>query len=142
MGVFLNGDRSSETALNGIPPSGGGTDTSDATMVAGDLLAGKTGYGAEGVIEGTMTNNADNDVEITDLNGTAIPEGYYNGLGVAKLSDAEAAKCIASNFPLGITILGVLGSHECPSPEKLINPVTLVIPSSPTVSVQTSVEAI
>ena len=136
--MFLNGDRSSETALNGIPPSGGGTDTSDATMAAGDLLAGKTGYGAEGVIEGTMTNNADNDVEITDVDGTTIPAGYYNGTGAAKLSDAEAAKVIAGNVKSGVTLLGVTGTLV--EQARAVIESVLTVPTAPSLTITAEIQ--
>jgi hypothetical protein len=61
---------------------------------------------------GTMPDNADNDVEVEDLTGTLIPEGYYDGTGVAKLSDAEAAKVIEGNIKDGVTLLGVLGTYD------------------------------
>jgi hypothetical protein len=120
---------------------GGGADTSDADMTAAELLEGKTGYGPEGKLTGEMPDNADADVEVSDLDGTTIPEGYYDGTGAAKLSAAEAAKVIAANIKSGVIILGVEGSYALGTPEKLINK-TLTIPAPPTVSVSTAVAAI
>jgi hypothetical protein len=77
---------------------------------AGHILAPKEAYSDQGdKIDGTMPNNADNDVEVTDLDGELIPEGYYDGTGSAVLSVAEAAKVVTGNIKSGITLLGVAG---------------------------------
>lgn len=87
-------------------------DTSDATVSASEILSGKIGYGYGGArLTGSMPDNAGNNVEISDLNGTTIPQGYYDGSGKAQLSETEKEKLVAGNIREGITILGVLGTH-------------------------------
>lgn len=91
----------------------GGLDTSGFTAEAADVLSGKT-FGSNAEIEetGSMIDNADNDVEVTDVDGTLIPAGYYNGAGSAVLSAAEAAKVVSGNIKSGVTILGVDGDSN------------------------------
>lgn len=87
-------------------------DTSDADVSASEILEGKIAYGYGGNrLVGSMPNKGGANVEVTDLNGTNIPAGYYDGSGKAKVSDTEAAKLIPGNIREGITILGVLGTH-------------------------------
>ncbi len=107
--IVINGAVSAR--INGASPTSG-TDTSDADMTAADLLAPKVGYGPNGKLTGEMPDNADNDVEVSDLDGTTIPAGYYNGSGVAKLSAAEAAKVVAGNIKKDTVILGVTGTYD------------------------------
>lgn len=88
-------------------------DTSDADVSASEILEGKTGYGRGGArLTGTMPNNAGNNVEISELDGATIPQGYYDGSGKAILSEPEKAKIVPGNIREGISILGVIGTHS------------------------------
>lgn len=109
-----------ETVYSGVPgidiPLSDGTgdvrfyDTSDDDMSAADLLAGKTGHGAAGEVNGTMTNNGGVSGTISTKDGTyTIQEGYHDGTGSVGLSAAEVAKIIADNIKAGVTILGQAG---------------------------------
>ena len=60
---------------------------------------------------GTMPNNGAKTLEITDADtAVAIPEGYHNGSGSAKIADAEKAKLTGENIREGVTILGKTGT--------------------------------
>lgn len=88
-------------------------DTSDADVSESEILSGKIAYGYGGVrLVGSMPNNAENDVEIAELDGTPIPRGYYDGSGKAQLSEAEKEKIVPGNIREGITILGITGTHS------------------------------
>ena len=93
--------------------SSGGTDTSDATINASDVLAEKIAYGSSGRIVGTMKNNGSQTINVSSANTSyTINKGYHNGSGSVQISPAEASKLIASNIKKGITILGVTGSYQ------------------------------
>lgn len=96
--------------IDGSYDAGGSILTGDA--IAGEVLDGKFFYSDDPAtkIEGTMPNNADANVEVTDVDGTTIPAGYYNGSGIAVLSATEAAKVVTGNIKSGITLLGVAGN--------------------------------
>ena len=102
-----------------IPKSGGGTakfyDTATADIDAGDILTGKTAFGASGSVSGSMANNGSTSGTINTKAGTVtIPAGYTTG-GTVAISSAEQAKVIASNIKSGVTLLGVAGSLTLPS---------------------------
>ena len=97
-----------------IPKSGGGTakfyDTSTANISAGDVLTGKTAYGASGSVSGSMANNGSTSGEIDTKAGTvSIPAGYTTG-GTVSIKSSAITDCVASNILTGKTILGVAGS--------------------------------
>lgn len=96
----------------GAEKTGTSTKTVDASGVTAEpaeVLAGETfGRGNE-VATGTMPNNSGNDVLVTNKSGTAIPRGYYDGAGIAKISDEDAEKLVPANIKEGVTILGVTG---------------------------------
>lgn len=93
--------------------SSGGTDTSDATVNASDVLADKIAYGASGRIVGSMKNNGSQTINVSSVNTSyTISKGYHDGSGSVQISSTEASKLIASNIKKGITILGVTGSYQ------------------------------
>ena len=72
-------------------------DTSDATAVAGEILA-MTNNGA---VTGTITTKAQQ---------YTIPQGFHDGSGKVSIASTEQAKLIATNIRQGVTILGVEGT--------------------------------
>lgn len=86
-------------------------DTSDATAVAAEILSGKTAYKDGSKLTGTMPNKGAVTLDVaTKTAQVAIPMGYHDGSGKAKIADAEAAKLIPTNIREGITVLGVEGT--------------------------------
>lgn len=93
--------------------SSGGTDTSDATVNASDVLENKIAYGASGRIVGSMKNNGSQTINVSSANRSyTISKGYHNGSGSVQISSAEVSKLVSSNIKRGITILGVTGSYQ------------------------------
>ena len=100
-----------------IPKSGGGTakfyDTASADISAGDVLTGKTAFGASGSISGSMANNGSTSGTIGTKSGTVtIPAGYTTG-GTVSLTNVS--DCVAGNILSGKSILGVNGSLSMPT---------------------------
>lgn len=117
--VIINGVTYSNCPEVDIPKSGGGTakfyDTEAATAAAGDILTGKTAYGASGAVSGTMANNGLISGSISRKGGSVVvPTGYTEG-GVVSLQSTAVADCVAGNILSGKTILGVAGTLELPS---------------------------
>ena len=112
--VVINSVTYSNVPEVDIPKSGGGTakfyDTSGANAAAGDLLTGKTAFGASGSISGSMANNGSTSGEIDTKAGTVtIPAGYTSG-GTVSLKASAVTDLTAANILSGKTILGVAGS--------------------------------
>lgn len=102
-----------------IPRSDSGTAkffyTGDADVTAGDLLTGKTAFGASGSVSGSMANNGSTSGTISTKAGTVtIPAGFTSG-GTVSLASAAISDCIAGNILSGKSILGVSGSLAMPT---------------------------
>lgn len=115
--VVINGVTYSNVPEVDIPKSGGGTakfyDTSGADIAAGDVLTGKTAFGASGSVSGNMANNGSTSGTIGTKAGTVtIPAGYTSG-GTVSLTNVT--DCVAANILSGKSILGVSGSLAMPS---------------------------
>lgn len=115
--VIINGVTYSNVPEVDIPKSGGGTakfyDTAGADIGAGDVLTGKTAFGASGAVSGSMANNGSTGGTISTKAGTVtIPAGYTSG-GTVSLTNVN--DCVAGNILSGKSILGVSGSLAMPS---------------------------
>lgn len=112
--VIINGVTYQSVPEVDIPKSGGGTakfyDTASGDLAAGDLLTGKTGFGASGAVSGSMANNGATGGTISTKAGTvSIPAGYTSG-GTVSLASAAITDLTAGNILQGKTILGVQGT--------------------------------
>ena len=115
--VIINGVTYSNVPEVDIPKSGGGTakfyDTAGANVAAGDILTGKTAFGASGSVSGSMANNGSTSGTISTKSGTVtIPAGYTTG-GTVSLTNVS--DCLAQNILSGKSILGVSGSLTMPT---------------------------
>lgn len=115
--VIINGVTYSNVPEVDIPKSGGGTakfyDTAGADAAAGDILTGKTAFGASGSISGSMANNGSTSGTIgTKAGSVTIPAGYTSG-GTVSLTNVT--DCVAGNILSGKSILGVSGSLTMPT---------------------------
>lgn len=115
--VVINGVVYNDCPQVDIPKQGGGTasfyDTAGADAAAGDILSGKTAYGASGAVSGSMANNGQTGGTIGTKNGTyTIPSGYTSG-GTVSLTNVT--DCVAGNILNGKSILGVSGSLTVPT---------------------------
>ena len=86
-------------------------DTSDATVVASEILSGKTAYKNGASVTGTMPNRGAQTSTISTVTGAVtIQQGYHDGSGTITIDSTEQTKIIATNIREGITILGVTGT--------------------------------
>jgi len=117
--VIINGVTYANVPEVDIPKSGGGTakffDTAGATASAGDILTGKSAFGASGSVSGSMANNGATGGEISTKAGTVtIPAGYTSG-GTVSLKASAITDLVAANLLNGKTVLGVAGSLSVPT---------------------------
>lgn len=117
--VIINGVTYQNVPEVDIPKSGGGTakffDTASADITSSDVLTGKTGFGSNGSVSGSMANNGSTSGNISTKAGTVtIPAGYTTG-GTVSISSTEQSKIVASNIKSGVTLLGVAGTLSLPS---------------------------
>jgi hypothetical protein len=117
--VIINGVTYQNCPEVAIPKSGGVTakffDTAAAVAAAGDILAGKTAYGANGSVSGSMANNGATGGTISTKAGSVtIPAGYTSG-GSVSLASSAVSDLVAGNILRNKTILGVAGSLDMPT---------------------------
>jgi hypothetical protein len=114
--VIINGVTYQNCPEVDIPKSGGGTakffDTASADAAAGDILTGKTAYGANGSVSGSMANNGSTGGTISTKGGSVtIPAGYTSG-GSVYLASSAVSDLVAGNILRNKTILGVAGTLD------------------------------
>lgn len=115
--VIINGVTYQNVPEVDIPKSGGGTatffDTAGANASAADILTGKTAYGPNGAVSGSMANNGSTSGTIDTKAGTvAIPAGYTTG-GTVSLANVD--DCLPQNILANKSILGVVGTLVLPT---------------------------
>lgn len=114
--VIINGVTYQNVPEVNIPKAGGGTakfyDTAGASAEAADVLAGKTVYGADGSVVGTMPNNGATGGTIGTKAGTVtIPAGYTTG-GTVSLTNV--GDLLPANLLSGKSVLGIAGNLTLP----------------------------
>lgn len=114
--VIINGVTYQNVPEVDIPKNGGGTakfyDTASGDLTAGDLLTGKTAFGASGSISGSMANNGSTSGTISTKAGTVtIPTGYTTG-GSVSLASSAVSDLVAGNLLRGKTVLGITGTLD------------------------------
>lgn len=81
-----------------------GTDTSDATAVAGDILSDKTAYANGSKLTGTMTNQGAKTQTLTSQGASyTIPAGYHNGSGKVTASITSGAYSASASAAITTT---------------------------------------
>lgn len=85
--------------------------TVSSTVNVNDVLEGKIAFNKNGKIIGTMPNNINTEFEAS-IEDQMIPEGYYNGNIIRRVTSDIDINIIPENIRKGATILEVEGSFE------------------------------
>lgn len=88
------------------------SDTSDATALVAEVLAGQTFFARGAEMTGTMPNRgAAGGTIATKEQSVSIQQGYHDGSGAVAIDSTEQSKIIPDNIKSGVEILGVTGNY-------------------------------
>ena len=122
--VIINGVTYENVPRVDIPLDGGGTaefyDASDATAAAGDILSGKTAYGASGKVVCSIATKPSADLTASGATVTA-PAGYYasaaskavaSGSATTPATTISVTPSISVNSSTGVITASVSGTKS------------------------------
>lgn len=118
--VKINGNTYNSTPYIDVPKADNSGDarfwdTSGADIASGDLPTGKTGYGANGAVQGSMPVNGDVSGVISTKAGTVvIPAGKTSG-GTVSIDPSAVADLTSANLLSGKSALGIDGGLTVPT---------------------------
>lgn len=116
--IKINGVTYSDVPYISIPLAEGNDDaefydTTGATAAAADILSGKTAFGPNGSVSGSMPDNGSVSGTISTAAGEyTIPAGKHSGGGKVAIDSTEQAKIVSGNIRKGVTLLGVSGDNN------------------------------
>ena len=112
-------------------------DTSDATAVAGEILATKTAYVNGSKVTGNMPNRGAVTGYISSKSTPyTIQNGYHDGSGTVDIDSTSKTNLVEGNIREGVEILGITGTYageSVPTEVKNVTPYTTaqtILPTS------------